>query len=153
MAYLLDSGILLRLANVTDPLHSLVRKAVDDIIDRHEDRFITSQNTAEFWNVATRPAASNGLELSPATVVQLYEKSVEPVCEVLTERDSLHDTYKELLTKYHVVGKQVHDARLVAMMLTWQIENILTLNERNFRRFAAEGIAIVSPQSLAGSNN
>jgi hypothetical protein len=55
---------------------------------------------------------------------------------------------KRLLAAYNVVGKQVHDARLVAMMLTWQVDKILTLNDRNFRRFEPEGISVVTPTSL-----
>jgi hypothetical protein len=50
--------------------------------------------------------------------------------------------------EYDVIGKQVHDARLVAVMLAWQIENLLTLNDRHFRRFEPEGIAIVTPSDL-----
>jgi hypothetical protein len=34
------------------------------------------------------------------------------------------------------------------MMLIWQIDNILTLNERNFQRFSPEGINVVSPPSI-----
>ena len=30
------------------------------------------------------------------------------------------------------------------MMLTWNVENILTLNERNFKRYEPEGIAVVT---------
>lgn len=56
--------------------------------------------------------------------------------------------FRRLLLQYSVVGRQVHDARLVAMMLAWQIESILTLNDRDFRRFAPEGITIVTPASL-----
>lgn len=51
---------------------------------------------------------------------------------------------------YNVIGKQVHDARLAAMMLTWGVENILTLNERNFRRFEPESIYVVAPANLIG---
>jgi hypothetical protein len=56
-----------------------------------------------------------------------------------------------LLAQYNVVGKQVHDARLVAIMRAWQIGSILTLNERNFRRFEPEGIVVLTPSSLTGS--
>jgi hypothetical protein len=55
---------------------------------------------------------------------------------------------KRLIARYGVVGKQVHDARLVAMMLTWQVENLLTLNDRDFQRYAPEGITIVTPASI-----
>jgi hypothetical protein len=67
---------------------------------------------------------------------------------VLVELGTLQVVFRRLLTKYSVVGKQVHDARLVAMMLIWQIDNVLTLNERNFRRFEPDGIAIITPASL-----
>jgi hypothetical protein len=33
-------------------------------------------------------------------------------------------------------------------MLAWQIETVLTLNERDFRRYEPEGITIVTPAQL-----
>jgi hypothetical protein len=33
-------------------------------------------------------------------------------------------------------------------MLTWQVDNILTLNDRHFRRFEPEGINVVTPAEL-----
>jgi hypothetical protein len=56
---------------------------------------------------------------------------------------------KRLINTYDVIGKQVHDARLVAMMLVWQVENILTLNDRDFQRYAPEDISIVTPAFLS----
>jgi predicted nucleic acid-binding protein len=152
MPYLLDTGILLRLVDNNDPQHSTIRLAVRALISRSEDLVITTQNIAEFCNVATRPVANNGLGLPTATAVDLLRREIEPICAVLVERDTLPAEFKRLLTQYNVVGKQVHDARLVAMMLTWQIENMLTLNERNFQRFAPEGISVVSPAAILASN-
>lgn len=148
MTYLLDTRILLRMVDGSDSVHPVVQQAVDGLVGRREDLCITTQNFAEYWNVATRPIANNGLELPPATVLHLYEQTIEPICSFVVELDTFHAEYKRLLLTYNVVGKQVHDTRLVAMMLTWQIESILTLNERNFRRLEPEGIVIVSPQSL-----
>jgi predicted nucleic acid-binding protein len=154
MTYLLDTGILLRLVDGSDPKHSVVRQAVDGLVARRGDLCITSQNLAEYWNVATRPIANNGLDLPPASALNLYEQTIQPICSFVVELDEFPAEYKRLLLKYSVVGKQVHDARLVAMMLTWRIENILTLNERNFRRFEAEGITVVTPDSIiAGDAN
>jgi predicted nucleic acid-binding protein len=148
MAYLLDTGILLRLVDVTDQHHEVVRSAVSALGRRQDNLYITTQNLAEFWNVATRPVTSNGLGASPAVTINLLERDVEPICAVLIERDSVYTELKRLVTKYNVVGKQVHDARLTAMMLVWQIESILTLNDRDFRRFEPEGIEVVTPASL-----
>ena len=148
MAILLDTGILLRLVNVSDPLHTTIKDGIDTLATRQEALLITTQNIAELWNVATRPAANNGLNLSPAAISLLYQQAIEPFVTTLTERDTLPAEFRRLLEAYAVVGKQVHDTRLVAMMLTWQIPNLLTLNERNFRRFEPEGIMIVTPESL-----
>ncbi|HMO84460.1 MAG TPA: hypothetical protein PKC18_06005, partial [Lacipirellulaceae bacterium] len=103
------------------------------------------------WNVATRPAANNGLGLSPSDVAALYAETLAPICATVGETDSTPFELLGLLSQYNVVGKQVHDARLVAVMLSWQINAVLTLNERNFRRFEAEGITIVTPSSVISS--
>jgi predicted nucleic acid-binding protein len=151
MAVLLDTGILLRLVDATDPLHEIVERAVDALIVRQEDLLIASQNIAEFWNVATRPAANNGLGLAPSDVLALYAETIAPICGVAVETEATPAEFVSLLAQYNVVGKQVHDARLVAIMRAWQIGSILTLNERNFRRFEPEGIVVLTPSSLTGS--
>ena len=151
MSALLDTGILLRLINENDPLHADVERAIDSLIDRKEDLLITTQNIAELWNVASRPVANNGLALSPAAIATSYDDTIEPVCAVLVETKFLPVVLRRLLTQYSATGKQVHDARLVAMMLVWQVDSLLTLNDRDFRRYEPEGIKIITPASLLGS--
>ena len=148
MAYLLDSGVLLRLIDSKDSEHSLVEDAVDGLILRQDTLLMATQNVAELWNVATRPVANNGLGLPPLEVQSLYEEMIAPVCGVVGESEESHINFLRLLAQYSVVGKQVHDARLVAVMLAWQLENILTLNDRDFRRYEAEGIKIATPAQL-----
>ena len=148
MACLLDTGILLRLVDSTDTLHAEVRAAVGALGDRNEELFATTQNIAEFWNVATRPVAVNGLGLSVSTVAGLLEGIVEPTCGILIEGETLYGEFKRLGLKYNFGGKQAHDARLVAMMLCWGVDTILTLNERDFRQYVAEGIIILTPESV-----
>src|SRR4051812_17107944 len=125
MRYLLDTGILLRIIDEHDSQHQLVDVAIESLGDQGHDLYITTQNIAELWNVATRPVANNGLNLAPAAISQLIQQAVEPFCTIVTERDTLPTEFRRLLVQYGVVGKQVHDARLVAMMRVWQIENLL----------------------------
>lgn len=148
MSRLLDTGILLRLADKRDAQHDTVFRAVRLLIAAREVLFITTQDVAEFCNVATRPVTNNGLGLLPNDALDLFQKEVEPICSILAEPEEIVTELKRLIGKYGVVGKQVHDARLVAMMLVWQVENLLTLNDRDFRRFEPEGIKIVTPASL-----
>jgi predicted nucleic acid-binding protein len=148
MAYLLDTGIILRLANPRDMQHNIVFQAMQVLVRGQEELLISTQNCVEFCNVATRPVANNGLGFSPAESLQLLEREIEPICAVVTEKANIHQELKRLIATYNVIGKQVHDARLVAMMLAWQIESVLTLNDRDFRRFEPEGITIVTPAEL-----
>jgi predicted nucleic acid-binding protein len=151
MAYLLDTGILLRLVDAKDPFHAVVRQAVQVLAAQQEELFITNQNVAEFWNVATRPVGDNGLGLPVATVVDLLENIIEPICAVLIETDSFFAEFKRLGRKYEFRGKRAHDARLVAMMRCWNLDKIVTLNDKDFRRYEPEGIVVVPPQSLSAA--
>jgi predicted nucleic acid-binding protein len=151
MSYLIDTGVLLRVVDRSDQQHATVFHAVQSLLARGEQLLITSQNVAEFCNVATRPVANNGLGLPPVHALRLLEQEIEPLCAVLAERDAVYVELKRLFATYGVVGKQVHDARLVAMMLVWQVDNVLTLNDRDFRRYEPEGINVVTPVSLTSS--
>lgn len=74
MSYLLDTGILLRLVDDKDPQHSTVRLAVRELIRRRDDLMITTQNVAEFCNVATRPQVNNGLGIPTSEAIELLER-------------------------------------------------------------------------------
>ena len=46
---------------------------------------------------------------------------------------------------HRVSGVQVHDARLVAAMVSHGVRHILTFNTADFNRYAPEGIIAVDP--------
>ena len=148
MAYLLDTGVLLRLVNEEDAQHEVVRLAAEMLASRRDRLVTTTQNVAEFWNVATRPPTDNGLGISVEIVNEAIRAVIEPICTVVREHSRHFVELKRLLTIYQIVGKQVHDARLVASMVTWKIDRILTLNEKHFKRFEVEGIVVQSPRAV-----
>ncbi len=117
MAYLLDTGILLRLADQKDTQHLLILDAVARLGDRGEQLVMSTQNVAEFCNVATRPIANNGFGRTTSEALNFVETEIEPICSVLMEVEPVYSELKRLIATYSVIGKQVHDARLVAMML------------------------------------
>ncbi len=49
---------------------------------------------------------------------------------------------------YGVSGVQVHDARLVAAMISHGATHILTFNTADFARYAPEGIMAVDPATV-----
>jgi predicted nucleic acid-binding protein len=147
MDVLADSGILLRILEPTDPLHASIDQAVRVLHARGDRIVIAPQNVAEFWNVCTRPVmARGGYGLSIAEADRRL-KIIEGVFAVLSEPTTTYRFWRSLLITYAVQGKQVHDARLVALMQAQGITHILTLNGSDFARYP--GITSIDPASLA----
>jgi predicted nucleic acid-binding protein len=146
MRYLLDTGIIARLPHRADPLNPLIREAMNRIsADGHS--FVTStQNMAEFWNVCTRPSeARGGFGLSIGDA-QHRLRLLERFITVLREPESGYAKWKSLVVSVKIQGKQVHDARLAALMSAYRIKRILTLNPADFTRYT--NIQALTPQEV-----
>ncbi|MBI3824155.1 MAG: type II toxin-antitoxin system VapC family toxin [Planctomycetes bacterium] len=136
MVILLDTGILLRLVDRGSPLHSSIRAAVRVIKARGDTVAMAAQNVAEFWNVCTRPAAARGgMGLSIADTNQRL-RLLERIVTVLPDSPAAYPIWRKLVVSLGVVGVQVHDTRLVALMQVHGVTHILTLNTADFVRFA-----------------
>ena len=64
MSYLVDTNVLLRSSQRTHPMSAVADNAVSTLLTQGEILCVTPQNLIEFWAVATRPLANNGLELT-----------------------------------------------------------------------------------------
>lgn len=149
MAYLTDTSVLGRLANAADPFFRSATRAVVELHRRGEVLHVTPQNLVEFRNVATRPKSVNGLGLSAAEA-ELKATGFESVFPLLEETPDIYPTWKALVQSLGVIGKQVHDARLVAVCHVHRVTHVLTFNVAHFARFAAygPGLVIVDPASV-----
>lgn len=149
MKYLVvDTNILLRLADRSQLLHPTVRQAIRQLKSDQHQLCITPQNCAAFWNVATRPATRNGFGLSPAQADQQL-KLIERLFLLLPESPEIYKQWRRLVVQSEVSGVQVHDAKLVAAMKAHGITHILTLNSKDFNRYEPDGIIAVNPSSNA----
>jgi len=106
---------------------------------------IIGQNLIEFWAVATRPIASNGLGITPVQAEQELE-TLKVLFSILPDTTDILPRWEQLVVKHQVIGKQVHDARLVAAMLVHNVTHLLTFNTNDFKRF--DEINVVSPASV-----
>lgn len=101
----------------------------------------------EFWAVATRPTANNGLGLTISQVTREVA-NFGAAFEVLPELPLL-DEWQRLVINYSMSGKPTHDARYVAALKVHHHGNILTFNGSDFARFAmGESIDIVEPMKV-----
>jgi predicted nucleic acid-binding protein len=146
MSVLLDSNILTRLAQHTHPMHAAARDAVAALQRRGEALHIVPQNVYEFWVVATRPIAVNGLGLTaPQAEAELAR--LEALFPLLADTSAILTEWRRLVVAYGVLGKNAHDARLVAAMLAHGLTHLLTFNVADFSRFP--GITVLDPNIVA----
>jgi predicted nucleic acid-binding protein len=131
---LIDTNILLRHFNRTDPFQSAVTRSLARMVDRGVTLCVCAQNIFEFWAVATRPAGVNGLGHNAAATRRNVDVILETF-ELLPDPPDLVARWLEICTRHEVAGKPSHDARLVALMEAAGVEELLTRNIRDFARF------------------
>ncbi len=149
MAYLVDTNVLVRLANTADASHAVAAQAVLGLHRRGEVFHLTAQVLIEFRNVATRPKAVNGLGLSTVDA-EVQAAGFEALFPLLTETPDIYPAWKALVESLGVVGKQVHDARLVAVCHAHGVTHLLTFNVGHFARMAGygPGLVVVDPANV-----
>jgi predicted nucleic acid-binding protein len=149
MAFLLDTSILVRLANTSDVQHAAAVQAVLELHRRGEVLNITPQVLIEFRNVATRPKSANGAGLSIVDA-EAHAGSFEARFPLLGDTPTIFTAWKAIVGALGIIGKQVHDARLVAACHVHAVTHLLTFNVAHLVRMAtvAPGIAVVDPATV-----
>lgn len=150
MSILVDTNVLLRVAQTGSADHIAAKAALLALQSRDEELCLVPQIIYEYWVVATRPTLANGLGMS---VVQAEQAVKMLLADFSLHRDErgVFDHWQALVTTHDVKGKNAHDARLVAAMLRHRLTRVLTFNTSDFSRF--NGIEAVSPANLVGNSS
>lgn len=145
MDYLVDTNVLLRA--LTNPnAHKLAAcNAIETLLQRDADLCVTPQNLIEFWGVCTRPAKQNELGKSIA-ITDRYCRFAESFLTVLPEGPGIFTAWRSLVVHYGILGKQVHDARIVATMTTNRVPRLLTFDTADFARYIE--IQVINAQTV-----
>lgn len=146
MRILVDTNVLVRLAETGHASHATARAAVKTLSTDEHVLAIVPQVIYEFWAVATRGVAANGLGHEPPVAARLVEE-FEALFVTLRDERAIYGRWRDLVTEKAVRGYKSHDARLVAAMGRHAIGHILTFNDRDFRRF--DGVEILEPALVA----
>jgi|SRR5665213_1397469 len=148
MSILLDTNLLARLAQPSHSMYAAAANAVDELLKLDVILYITPQNFYEFWVVATRPEAQNGLGFTPAQA-QAELARLKAIFILLDDTPAVLPQWERLVTQHQVIGKNAHDAHLVAAMLVHGINQILTFNVSDFRRY--QNIVVLDPRQIVAS--
>jgi predicted nucleic acid-binding protein len=145
MNVLLDTNILGRMAETGHVQHQTAVDAVALLVSRGDSPCLVPQVLYEFWVVATRPVAANGLGMTPGQA-ELELNRLVALYPLLPDGAAIYDEWKRLVTTYLVVGKNAHDTRLIAAMTVHGMTHLLTFNTADFSRFP--GITALDPAVL-----
>lgn len=121
------------------------RRALVTLRKQGEELCITPQNIIEFWAVATRTLADNGLGLTVDEAAR-ETKKLERIFKLQPDTPTIFAEWEKLVIQHQVMGKPTHDARLVAAMMAHKMTHMLTFNTKDFKRFS--GIIVVDPVSI-----
>ena len=108
MAFLIDNSVLVRWSDPQDPQHQPAVAALRALRAAGEDLFLTSQAVREFWVVATRPQAENGLGLTPDEATE-HINQFERLFLVAQDTHAVYAQWKLIVSQYRVSGKPAHD--------------------------------------------
>ncbi|PDV98485.1 type II toxin-antitoxin system VapC family toxin [Candidatus Viridilinea mediisalina] len=146
--YLCDTNIWLRAVQSEAAQHAFAINALTALLTRGDEIVLTAQNLIEFWSVASRPIEANGLGWPAATVRHEIDQLLTQF-QLLEETPAIFVYWHQLVTKHHIVGRRVHDARLAAVMLAHEVTHLLTFNGNDFRAF--DEIVVVAPADVLES--
>lgn len=129
----LDTNILLRTILTQMNQHDEVDALVKRTISEGAELWISGQVIREFIVQATHPRTL----AEPLRIEQVVREieAMRPLFQIADETTAVRDKLLELLQQYPTQGKQVHDANIVATMIAYEIDTLLTLNVDDLKRF------------------
>jgi predicted nucleic acid-binding protein len=142
--YLVDTNVLLRAAAPASSHYAAAVQAMTRLLSRGEELLLVPQVLVEFWAVATRPLEANGYGWS-AHVAESKVADLLRQFPLLPETPASFPEWLRLVGRHGILGKRVHDARLVALLNIHGVTRLLTFNVGDFRPY---GIIVVSPEQV-----
>ena len=123
----------------------MAERSVELLAQTGQRALLAQQVLFEFWVAATRPPEVNGLGWSAvkagAAIHSLRQRFL-----VLAEPEDVLDKWLNMVVRYQLKGKRIHDAHLLATLQAHGVGLLLTANPTDFP--SVPDIAIVTPQSL-----
>jgi predicted nucleic acid-binding protein len=139
---LLDTNILIRLANRNDADYRTTHAAISGCIKNGQQLAVVDQNLHEFWAVATRPVIRNGMGMTPARA-DLFLTGYLRFFQRITDPISLFDEWRALANAQGITGIQAYDVRLAAVVRVLSLRGLMTYN---LKHFSALSITVVDPK-------
>jgi len=131
-----DTNVLLRSIQADIPLHiealALTARARQD----GYELWVSRQVIREYIVQVTRP----GVLTIPFDAEQVAAKVqfIRSAFQIADDTEAVTDKLVELIREYPTAGKQIHDANIIATMLVYGIDTLITQKVRDMQRFSSK---------------
>ncbi len=129
----IDTNILINVRVLEAPQRDIVRTNLKRAFDSPENLRISRQIIREYLAVITRPQIWP-VPITRADALEDASRLLE-IYEMLEDGPAVTDLLLDLCRIAPVVGKQIHDANIVATMLAYGERRLMILNAADFRRY------------------
>jgi len=140
----LDTNILVYASVREAPEHPQVNQFIKQHLRKGTMLYISRQVLREYLAVLSRHQSFT----SPLSKELLLNWLAvwRDRCRVLDDTESVMDVLWRLFSEIEFGGKQVHDANIVATMLTHRLDTLVTVNNSDFIRFKPH-IKLIDPRT------
>lgn len=142
MRTLIDTNLLVSLVSARG---TEAQRILEHFATQGDELVVSPQCIYEFWAVATRPLAANGLGKNVAEAATEVA-AILNTFDLLSDPAGLVETWLKLCQTHQVLGKPSHDCRQVAFAVSHNCQRIATLDGQLYARFSE--IEIISKLNL-----
>lgn len=112
----IDTNLLVYSSGINLNLCQKSRQLLTSLYDKFDYLAISPQIIREFLVVVTHPLTSER-PFSTPEATRCIEKFIETLV-VLPENEAVVEKLFQLISRYNIIGKRIHDANIVALMLS-----------------------------------
>jgi len=145
-AAFVDTNLLVYASRRTSLHHRNAIAALQQLQYEAAEAWISRQVIREYLAVVTRP--QHGVSAIPVALAADDIRRFALDFQVAEDGPAITEHLLELIHRFPTGGRQVHDANIVATMLTYGIRRLLTFNADDFLRFAE----IIDIQPVTSTN-
>ena len=130
---MVDTNVLIHSTVSSSPWHHEARNWLAELVDKGVELCITPQIIREYLVVLTRGGVFER-RFTPSEVLNELE-AILPTFSLLHETEEQLFCLLDLIRRYQVRGKAVHDANIVASMIVHGVRRLVTYNHHDFQQF------------------
>lgn len=132
--FFIDTNVLLAASDQDRPTHADAVGFLESGLSGERRLFASGQVFREYLVVATRPLENNGFGLSPSDALSNLEAFGQCI-QLLDESQAAARQLRQLVRRYSIRGKRIHDTNIVATMRENGLSYLKTYNQDDFSIF------------------